>query len=78
MWIGNTIYFNSDRDGHFNLYAYDVSGGKTTPVTRTSRGMCAGRAPARDGRIVYELNGELHVLDTKSQKGRGDLHHRSR
>ncbi|HVQ37199.1 MAG TPA: hypothetical protein VMS31_06690, partial [Pyrinomonadaceae bacterium] len=24
MWIGNTIYFNSDRDGHFNLYAYDV------------------------------------------------------
>ena len=24
MWIGDTIYFNSDRDGHFNLYAYNV------------------------------------------------------
>src|SRR5713101_2311562 len=27
MWIGNTIYFDSDRDGHFNLYAYDVGSG---------------------------------------------------
>src|SRR5574341_2469874 len=25
MWIGNTVYFNSDRDGHFHLYAYDVA-----------------------------------------------------
>ena len=33
MWIGDTIYFNSDRDGHFNLYAYDVPSGKTTQVT---------------------------------------------
>ena len=29
MWIGNSIYYDSDRDGHFNLYAYDVPGGKT-------------------------------------------------
>jgi tricorn protease len=24
MWIGDKIYYNSDRDGKFNLYAYDV------------------------------------------------------
>jgi tricorn protease len=24
IWIGDTIYFRSDRDGEFNLYAYDV------------------------------------------------------
>ena len=24
MWIGDSIYFNSDRDGHFNLYSYGV------------------------------------------------------
>ena len=29
IWMGNTIYFNSDRDGHFNLYAFDVPTGKT-------------------------------------------------
>ena len=23
MWIGDTVYFRSDRDGEFNLYAYD-------------------------------------------------------
>ena len=24
MWVGDTIFYNSDRDGHFNLYAYNV------------------------------------------------------
>src|SRR4029077_1077402 len=33
MWIGNTIYFNSDRDGHFNLYAYDIAKSTTTQLT---------------------------------------------
>ena len=42
MWIGDTIFFNSDRDGHFNLYAYNVSNGKTTQVTNNNRGTCAG------------------------------------
>src|SRR5512136_787376 len=33
MWIGSTIYFTSDRDGTFNIYAYDVPSGKVTQVT---------------------------------------------
>ena len=33
MWIGGTIYFNSDRNGTFNLYAYDVAKKTTTPCT---------------------------------------------
>src|ERR1039458_2683758 len=33
MWIGPSIYYDSDRDGHFNLYSYDVSNGKTTQLT---------------------------------------------
>ena len=24
MWIGDAIYFNSDRDGHLNLYVHDL------------------------------------------------------
>jgi len=35
MWIGDTIYFNSDRDGHFNLYSYNVSSARTNQVTRS-------------------------------------------
>jgi tricorn protease len=25
MWIGNKVYYNSDKDGTFNLYSYDVT-----------------------------------------------------
>jgi tricorn protease len=68
MWIGNSIYFNSDRDGTFNLYAYDVTTAKTTQIT-TSR-VWDVRWPSSDksGRIVYEMNGELQVLDVKTGK----------
>ena len=68
MWIGNTIYFDSDRDGTFNIYAYDVSSGKTTEVTNSK--VWDVRWPSSDhaGRIVYELNGELQILDSKSGK----------
>ena len=68
MWIGDTIFFNSDRDGHFNLYAYNVAGGRTTQVT-TSRSWDV-RWPSSDneGQIVYELNGELVVMDARTKK----------
>jgi tricorn protease len=68
MWIGNTIYYNSDTDGTFNLYGYDVATGKTTQVTKSK--VWDVRWPSSDhaGRIVYELNGELQVLDTKTGK----------
>ena len=68
MWIGNTIYFNSDRDGTFNLYAYDVTSAKTTQVT-TSK-VWDVRWPTSDkaSRIIYESNGELNILDVKTGK----------
>jgi tricorn protease len=70
MWIGDTIYFTSDRDGTFNLYAYDFPGGKVTQVT-TSK-LWDVRWPSSDhaGRIVYELNSELQVLDVKTGRSR--------
>lgn len=68
MWIGNTIYFNSDRDSHFNLYAYDSGSGKTTQVTTHRPWDVRWPSADRDAHIVYELDGELHVLDTKTRK----------
>lgn len=68
LWVGNTIYFNSDRDGHFNLYAYDVSGGKTTQVTNNKTWDVRWPSSDGQGRIIYELNGELQVLDTNSNR----------
>jgi tricorn protease len=68
MWIGNTIYFNSDRDDYFNLYAYDVGSGKTTPATRHKPWGVRWPSASPDGHIVYELDGELHVFDTRTNK----------
>jgi tricorn protease len=68
MWIGDTIYFSSDRDGHFNLYAYSVGTGKTTSVTNNKLWDVRWPSSDNEGRIVYELNGELQVLDTRSRK----------
>ncbi len=68
MWIGNTIYFNSDRDGKFNLYAYDVASGKTSQVTTNRVWDVRWPSSDREGRIVYELNGELQLFDTKVRR----------
>ncbi len=68
MWIGDAIYFNSDRDGHFNLYSYGVSSGKTAQVTNSKQWDVRWPSSDHEGRIVYEMNGELQVLDAKSGK----------
>ena len=61
-WAGNAIYFRSDRNGEFNLYAYDVSSKqikqltdfKDFPVLNISSG---------NGKIIYEQAGYLHIYD---------------
>ncbi len=61
MWIGNAIYFTSDRDGTLNLYSYDLASRETTRLTGSDTWDV--RWPGDDGadRIVYELNGELQI-----------------
>ncbi|HET9225697.1 MAG TPA: peptidase S41, partial [Thermoanaerobaculia bacterium] len=68
MWIGEKIYFTSDRTGTLNLYVYE--NGKVDPVTQSKQWDV--RWPGSDGvgRIVYEMNGELHVLDTNTRQDR--------
>ena len=61
MWIGNAIYFTSDRDGTLNLYSYDLASRETAQLTDSTTWDV--RWPGDDGgnRIVYELNGELQI-----------------
>ena len=69
MWIGNKIYYNSDKDGTFNLYSYDVPTGVVTQLTHSKTWDV--RWPSADpetGRIVYEMAGELSIYDTKTGK----------
>ncbi len=68
MWIVDTIFYNSDRDGHFNLYAYSVSSGRTTQVTAEKQWDVRWPSSDNEGQIVYELDGEIQVMDAKSKK----------
>lgn len=67
MWLGNTIYFRSDRDGEFNLYAYDPRSKAVTALTRHADFPVLNAAAAA-GRIAYEQAGRLHVLDVATRK----------
>jgi tricorn protease len=69
MWIGNAIYFNSDRSGVFNLYRYDITTRETRQITHYKDWDV--RWPSADAdQIVYELDGELHIYDTHSEQER--------
>jgi len=70
MWIGDTIFFVSDRDDHLNLYSADPTTGAVEQLTFSK--VWDVRWPSSDGqhRIVYELDGQLHVYDVASKDDR--------
>ncbi len=68
MWIGDAIYFLSDRGEHLNLYRYDPVSGDTLQLTDYN-GQDA-RWASGDGKsqIVFEVDGSLHLYDAVSNK----------
>jgi len=66
MWIGDKIYFASDRDDRLNLYSFDPASGAVEQITNSD--LWDVRWPSTDNqsRIVYELDGQLHILDVNS------------
>ena len=67
IWIGDKIYFASDRTGTLNLFEFDTRTKGVRQLTKKHRARRPSWSAAGDaGRIVYELGGELHVLDLQS------------
>ncbi len=66
MWIGSKIYFASDRDDRLNLYSFDPAGGAVEQLTHSDLWDVRWPSTDNESRIVYELNGELHILDVAS------------
>ncbi|HKE91542.1 MAG TPA: PDZ domain-containing protein [Gemmatimonadales bacterium] len=65
MWIGDVVYFVSDRDGTMNLYGYDTKSKQVRQLTHhTDFDIKAASAGA--GVIVYEQGGGLHLFDPAS------------
>jgi tricorn protease len=69
MWIGDRIWFASDRTGTLNLWSYDAASRtvrqETTSTLWDLRWPSAGGP--QDHRIVYEKGGELYWFDTKAR-----------
>jgi tricorn protease len=69
MWVGDAVYFRSDRDGEFNLYAYNTRSKRIRQVT-SHDDFPVLDASAGGGKIVYEQAGYLHVFDPASSTAR--------
>jgi tricorn protease len=65
MWIGDRIYWASDRSGTLNLYSAKPDGSDLTALTHSTTWDVRWPSADQVGQIVYELNGELHVFDTR-------------
>jgi len=65
MWIGDQIYFRSDRDGEFNLFVYDTKSKEVRRLTNY-KDFPVLSASAGAGRIIYEQAGRLHIFDPRT------------
>jgi len=67
MWMGEKVYFLSDRDGPVNLYAYDTKT-KQVAAAIASNGLDIKSASAGPDAIVYEQFGSIHIFDPATGK----------
>ena len=70
MWVGDKLYFVSDRDATLNLYSYDLRSKQTAHLTRSKTFDVRWASAGRDGQIVYEFGGELTIFDTRNNRER--------
>ncbi len=67
VWVGDVVYFISDRDGVANIWAFETKTKKLKQVTEfkdfdvKSLDACAGT-------VVFEQGGYIHDLETKNGK----------
>jgi tricorn protease len=67
MWVGDKVYFLSDRSGPITLFAYDTKAKKVAQLIQNN-GLDIKSASAGPDGIVYEQFGSLNIYDLKSGK----------
>jgi tricorn protease len=65
MWIGDKIYFSSDRDRVLNIFSYDTKTGDVRQITR-HKDYDVRRPSSGGDEIVYEVGGSIWLLDTRT------------
>ncbi len=64
-WIGDDVYFISDRDGVQNVWKYDGRAKAVTQVTRFAD-FDVKTLDAGAGAVVFEQAGRIHLLDPRT------------
>jgi tricorn protease len=66
-WVGDVVYFISDRDGVANVWSYESRAKKLAQVTDFSD-FDVKTLDAGAGAVVFEQAGQVHELDPKTGK----------
>ena len=67
MWLGEKIYFASDRGGHLNLFSINPSTAASKPEQLTNHQRYdARRLNAGPNKLVYEHAGDIWYYDTRN------------
>ncbi|MDP9090902.1 MAG: PDZ domain-containing protein [Pseudomonadota bacterium] len=79
VWVGNTVYFLSDRNGPVSLFKYDTATKQVAQLVE-NHGYDLKSVGAGPGALVYEQFGSLHLYELDSHQDhvvsvtiRGDL-----
>ena len=78
MWIGETVYFLSDRDGEFNLYSYDRRFEERSRAAPSTTRFPIASASAGAGKVIYEQAGWIHRFDPAERKSHAAQDRRGR
>ena len=65
QWMGDKVYFRSDRNGEFNLFSYDVAS-KDVKSLLSMKDFPIINMSAGGGKIIIEQAGYLHLFDPSS------------
>jgi tricorn protease len=65
MWVGNSIYFLSDRNHTVNLFVYKPEAKLATQLTQHADFDIMNASAGADA-VVYEQAGYIHLLDSKT------------
>ncbi len=66
LWVGNKIYFLSDRDWNMNVWSYDVKARNLEQVTNFKGTDVKYLNRGTNNTLIIEQNGYLHTLDIRS------------
>lgn len=65
QWVGNKVFFRSDRDGEFNLYSYDVNSRQVAQHTSFKDFPVINLSGGND-EVIFEQAGYLHTFNPAS------------